>query len=239
MNTALVGYNGTIGSVLKDQICFNNLFNSKNIDQLSNQQYDLVYCSAPTGSRVWANNNADKDKENINSIIKQLAQSNIKKFVLISTVDTQIRSNTPYGKSRLYFENSIKEIFNDYHIVRLCSLIDSSIKKNLLYDIKHNQYLDKVNPLLYMQWYPMHRLSNDIQICINNQINEINLVSEPIQNKDILNRFCKHIKPSYSESVTDYDLVCNYSKVFSGYKQYINSKSEIFKHMEDYLDHTH
>jgi hypothetical protein len=237
MNTALIGYTGTVGNILNNQLKFNYFFNSANIQHLNDQQYDIVYCAAPTGNRRWANTNPEKDLKSINSLIKILLDCKTKKLVLISTVDTQIFDSKFYGKHRLKLENAVKDMIDDYCIVRLCSLIDSSIKKNLLYDIKHNQFLDSINPGLYMHWYPMHRISLDIQICIKHNLLETNLVSEPIQNKTIMKNFCPQLQTNTDATSNVYNLVCNNSKLFNGYKNYINSSEEILHYMETYLDH--
>lgn len=235
MKNAIVGHTGIVGNILKQQANFKSLFNSSNIELLKTQYYDQIFCAVPTGNRLWANTNADQDLENIKSIINELSQCKTKKFVLISTVDTQLLKNTPYGKSRLLLENEVKEIFDDYCIIRLCSLIHPSIRKNLLYDIKHNQFLDSVNAGFFMQWYPMHRLLSDIKICMQNQLTETNLVSEPIQNKTILKKFCPQIQTKLDSTVNSYNFVCDQSHLFNGYNKYINSADEILKYMENYL----
>ena len=72
-------------------------------------------------------------------------------------------------------------------IIRLCSLIGDNIKKNVLYDLKHNQYISQINFNDVCQWYPLNNLVDDISKTTQK---ETNFVSEPIPNSIIIENFC-------------------------------------------------
>ena len=186
MNTwGLSGFSGTVGQALQDTRSFNYLYNSKNINDIVQDKVDIIICAAPTGNRLWVANNTQDDINNINFLIQILKQTTIKKFILISTVDS-LTATTSYGKNRKQFETKVKNIFNDYHIVRLSSLISSHIKKNVLFDLKNKVFLESINLESETQWCLLNILNQEINDMINFNIKEKNLVSEPIKHRYII-----------------------------------------------------
>jgi hypothetical protein len=217
----LIG-NGLIGRRIQAFLSVDQVFTSKNIDLLSNYQFDIIYCAAPSGNRVWVEQNPDQDTASCNQLIKNLKLIKNTKIVLISSGDTQIRPNTVYGQNRLNLEKYVKENFKEYHILRLPSLIGADITKNMLYDIKHNTpWIDKINADVWLQWYPLDRLEQDLSKL---SLLEYNLCSEPIQGWEIVNKFAPNLKLVSTPTTLRYDL-----------KPYSISKQEIFDAMQDYL----
>lgn len=219
---ALIGSTGFVGGILAEQIQFDKLYNSKNINDIVNYEFDEVYCAAPTGSRLFANQNPEEDVVNVANLIKTLQTINTKHFVLIGTVDAINCVNTAYGQHRKMFEDAVKDIFDSYTIVRLPSLIHPKIQKNILHDLKNSVYLDKINLAQNNQWYPLHRLSTDIN---NMTENEANFVSVPILNEEIVNWIAPGVG-KYDDAKL-YDLRYN--------NDYLINKEEICKEIKDYL----
>lgn len=184
----LIGFTGTVGQVLKETMLFDYFYNSNNINNIVRDNVDTVVCAAPTGNRLWVANNIQSDLDNINLLTDILKQIRIKKFILISTVDT-LFATSGYGVNRKILEDTIKDIFDDYHIIRLPSLISKNIKKNVLFDLKNNMYLSNINPESEIQWCLLDEVSQAISNVINSNLREINLVSEPIKNKEIIDLF--------------------------------------------------
>lgn len=180
---ALIG-TGVIGSVLRQLIVFDHIFNSQNIDTINDYKFDVVYCAAPCSNRLLANKNAESDLDNIKKLSKILIDS-CAQIVLISTVDVVVKTS-PYAVNRKFLEEQVKTTPN-FKIIRLPLLIDSSIKKNILYDIKHNQYIESINALDVCQWYPLKNIANDLLSLKDNTIT--NFVSEPIVNRKIIELF--------------------------------------------------
>jgi hypothetical protein len=78
------------------------------------------------------------------------------------------------------------------------------------------------------QYYPLNRLYNDTQAAIAQNIQEINLVSEPILDKDIVAQF-------YPDLVVPDGTTCvNYN--VTNKKQYIISREQILKDIAAYLN---
>jgi len=235
VKSALLGNTGLVGQSLSSRQKFELNFNTTNIKDIVGQQIKTLYCCAPSGNRLYANQNPDIDSKNIKSLIEFLQSADISRLVLISTVDTQHCPDTPYGGNRLHLENFVKSL-PDYRIVRLSTLIDPAIKKNVLYDLKHQKFLESINLDQCMHWYLLRDLPAHLKIIENNQIKEINLVSEPIYVHEIVDKFFNSFELStYKESVP-YDLVCDHVSLLGGTGKYLYSKDQIFHFMKEYLD---
>lgn len=220
---AIVGSNGLIGSYLRTVVDNKHEFNSHNIAAISSYKFDTVYIAAPTGNRLWANNNPDEDFANVTWIYDELSRTEINQIVLIGTVDSILRSHLPYGGNRAWLETKLKRRFNT-RILRLGALIHPTIKKNVLYDLKHRQYLDTINLNLQTQWYDLNNLAKDIHFLILSNQQEINLVSEPIANREIVEQFFPDLK------LLDVDAINQ------NVAPYRYTRQEIFQAMKKYLD---
>lgn len=235
MVTALVGATGLIGKVLYKNLDIDFLFDSKNIADAKNQYFDILYCCAPSGNRLLANQCPDADLENVKNLIAVLKSIKIKKLVLISTVDTQHDPQSPYGNNRLLLEEFTKSL-ESHHIVRLCSLIDRSINKNVLFDLKHQKFLDHINLDQVMHWYNLSDLPTHLDIIIGNNIKIINLVSEPIQTQEIIDMFFSGLNLKKRQATKPYNLICDHPGLCVDKTNYVYTKDQIFHAMKRYLN---
>ena len=119
-----------------------------------------IFCAAPSSNRIQANADPMVDLKNVVDLIKILSTVNSTNFILISTVDTQVK-NTTYARCRRLLEEYVLTRPGS-KIIRLCSLVGDNIKKNVLYDLKHNQYISQINFNDVCQWYPLNNLVDDI-----------------------------------------------------------------------------
>ena len=196
---AVIGANGFIGSLLVKSFDAIELTRD-NLNLLDCNQYDTIFVAAPTGSRLSVNQHPHDDRQNCCEIIQALKKSNYNQIVHISTVDTyhdlssdddlphRLAPHSTYGNNRYYFETNIANLDNSC-AVRLPSLIHNNIKKNILFDLRHNQWLSKICLDSETQWYPLGRLHQDINWIIDNNVKYINLVSPPIPNRHIVQTF--------------------------------------------------
>ena len=219
----IVGSTGLIGNYLKTVVPYTHMFNSININEIVNYKFDTVYVSAPTSNRLQANASPENDLENIKNLFNSIKDTSIDSVVLISTVDTVLRNHLPYGKNRNILEQLISNKFNT-HIIRLSSLIHSTITKNLLFDLKHQQYLNNINLNAEIQWYDLNNLHKDISYVIEHNLKEYNLVSEPISNWEIVNKFFPNLSLA-SNTVVNQTV-----------SPYCYTKEEMFTAMEQYLN---
>lgn len=199
MRYSIIG-NGLIGHALHNQALDSVLFTRENSFKATQDDHDVLVIVAPTGNRLVVNNNTEKDLADCDRIIELVSQCNYNHLVYISTVDvypTHTSNNadpsseqpsTAYGSNRWYLEHVLSTM-SDSHIIRLPTLSDLSLNKNILYDLKTKSWLDKICLESYIQWYPLKRLNNDIEFTINNTLKYQNLCSSPVCNRTVVQQF--------------------------------------------------
>lgn len=227
---ALIGHTGLIGTVLGASVDIESTYNSVNIDQIQNLHFDTVYCAAPSGNRFLVNQQPTQDVNNIQHLVSNLRTITADRFVLISTVDAVHAPESVYGGNRLALEQFVQTQFEQCHIIRLCTLIHSTISKNLLFDIKHRQHLDCVNAAVTRQYYPLTRLCADISTVIEHGISTINLVSEPVSDREIIQQFCPDVAMA-NTPIRPYDL--HSVKPFG---QYVITHQQVLEYIAEYLN---
>lgn len=144
---ALVGYTGFVGSNLYEAGAFDSVYNSKNIQEAFGTNPDLLVYSGLRAEKYLANNNPDKDLEQIKIAEKNILSINPKKLVLISTIDvfknpSGVNENSvidtnglhAYGYNRYQLELWVRQNYKDALIIRLPALFGKNLKKNFIYD---------------------------------------------------------------------------------------------------------
>lgn len=193
MKSALIGHTGFVGGNIKQQTSFSNYYNSKNIEKIKGEKYDMVV-SAGTSSLVWkANSNPKEDKRNVQKLISNLRFARVNHFILISTifvypnpfkVDEESPIDalqlSPYGKHRYELEEFIRENFRRFTIIRLPNLFGLGLKKNFIFDLIHNNRWDLTHKNSKLQWYNIDYLWKDIQIALGHDLSLVNFAVEPI-----------------------------------------------------------
>lgn len=148
MRTALIGFTGFVGSNLDLQYDFTHRYNSKNIQDIAGQTYDLCICAGVKAQKWVANQQPEQDLADIQTLIDHLAKADIKLFVLISTIDVYPNpvsvdedsvidkiNHHPYGLNRLFLEEWVVQHYPQHLIIRLPGLFGQNIKKNFVHDI--------------------------------------------------------------------------------------------------------
>lgn len=200
--TALIGHTGFVGSNLAAQFSFTDFYRSSTIGDIRGGSFDLVVCAGVQAKKWWANQNEAADWEGITSLLDELKSISAKRFVLISTVDVypypsgvdesslvDPAINHPYGKHRYRVEEFVREHFASHLILRLPGLFGTGIKKNVIYDLLHDNELGKINPAGVYQYYCLDRLGTDIERALQLGLPLVNLTSEPVATKVIKDRF--------------------------------------------------
>ncbi len=186
----LIGHSGFIGSILKTNINNYKLYNSKNINCIKKKKFKEIICAGLPASKWRANKYPNKDKKNLNYLVKNLISIKSDLFILISTIDVHNNRET-YGKNRKKLEIFIKKNFSKYLIIRLPAVFGKGIKKNVLYDLLNNNQIFKINKYDKYQWFDLSLLYKEIQKLkkknIYNKI--IELYSPPISNHQIIKYF--------------------------------------------------
>lgn len=195
---ALVGHTGFVGSNLCRQMAFDAFYNSKNIEDIRGQTFDLLVCAGMPAVKWLANKEPAKDRQVLESLWSALATVKVRTFVLISTVDVYPQpdglgeqfdcrtvSGTPYGVHRLMLEQRVIETFAA-HVVRLPALFGPGLKKNVLFDLMHKNCLENIQPASTFQWYDLAELAADLAAVQQENLPVVNLVPEPLQTSRII-----------------------------------------------------
>jgi nucleoside-diphosphate-sugar epimerase len=240
MTSALIGYTGFVGSNLDRQYTFTDKYNTSNINELDGRTYDLVV-SAANRAEMWRiNQEPEKDLAEINEFIGHLKTVQIKKLVLISSVgvyknpvgvneDTQIETDglLPYGVNRYYLENFCRDNF-EVLIVRLPGLFGPGLKKNVIFDLLHDNNVERIHHKATYQYYNLENIWQNIQTALDNNLQLVNFAVEPLST-DELAKACfgidftnepEGVKPAF------FDMRTKYAELFGGSGNYIYSKQQ-------------
>lgn len=245
---ALIGYTGFVGSTLAKQNSFEALFRSTNIKDISGQDYELIVCAGAPGQKWLANKEPETDLASIETLMTALKQTKCRKFVLISTVDvykdpnlvteeTQIDTENlhPYGKHRFLLEEFVKETFDDYLIVRLPGLVGPGLRKNAIYDFKHDNNIANIDHRHSFQFYPMVNLWSDIELAMKLGLKEVNLSAEPITIAEIAKEgFGQVFENVVAEHPVTYDMGSLHADKMTGSGLYHYSKKETLLAIRSY-----
>jgi hypothetical protein len=198
--TAIVGWSGFVGQYLTQFFPESDLYNSENIESLRGRTYATIYFSAMPAEK-WRINQFPAEDERLVSYFKDILRGvSCEEFVLISTVDvlectiSQSETGTlwashPYGRHRRDLEEFVITHFPNHIILRLPGLFGTGLKKNILYDLLHENQLENICLDSTFQWYNLNNLQTDVEFCRENKIPLIHLVSIPIETRTIVERF--------------------------------------------------
>jgi len=235
-NNGLIGSTGFVGQNLRDQFWFDELYNSKNIEDINGKEFELLVCAGTSGNRRIVNKNPHEDLQNIEKLKKSLRGLKVKNFILISTIEI-LTPMSAYGSHRFQFELFCQETFPNCLIVRLPLIFGKGLKKNAIYDLIHLQY-DWINFKDVYQYYYLNNLWNDINIALENDLKEINLFSEPIKISDIAHDiFNLELKPAHfgSEDGRHHNYFCSNWEIWNKKEGYVYTKEEIYNSIRGYI----
>lgn len=250
MRTALIGYTGFVGGNIEKQGLFNDVYNSSNIADIEGKEYDLVV-SAANRAEMWRiNQEPEKDLAEINEYIEHIRNAKIGKLVLISTVgvyknpngadeDTEIETDglTPYGLNRYHLEQFCSDNF-DTIVVRLPGLFGDGLKKNVIYDLLHDNNVDKIHKDGIYQYYNLDNIWKDINVAIDNNLPLVNLATPPVSTEEVarhafnieFNNTPEGITPGY------WDMHSKYAGIYGGDGYYLYSKQQELDDIKDFVE---
>lgn len=250
MKSALIGYTGFVGSNLATQNKFDDLYNSKNIQDIDGKSYDLVVCAGARAEKWRINQEADKDLAEIQMLIDHLKTINAKKLVLISTTDVyknpvnvdeddsiDTTGLHPYGLNRYYLEQFCHDNF-DVLIIRLPGLFGPGLKKNVIYDLLNNNNVDCIHYAGSYQYYNLEHIWQDIQVALKHNLHLLNLATEPIRTDEIA-KHCFSIKnfknQPKDQTAGSYDMHSKHAKIYSGNTSYMYNKRQVLDEIKQYV----
>lgn len=236
MINALIGFTGFVGSTLLKQASFESLYRSTNINEIDQQSFDIVVCTAAPAQKWIANREPVADLQNIESLIAHLKTVTCKTFILISTVDVfkspiGVDEETPideeglhaYGLHRRLLEKFVESHFPNHLIVRLPGLVGPGLRKNVIFDFQNDNNLQVIDSRGVFQFYPMVNLWYDIQIALRAGLKLVHLTAEPISVADVSAQgFGKPFSQSQANAPAVYDFRTRHAGLFgaTGHYQY-------------------
>lgn len=249
MKTALIGYTGFVGNNLVAQHHFDDVYNSKNIAEIKNKEYDLVI-SAGNSSLMWmANKEPEKDWQNIQAYMACIESVTAARFVLLSTIEiydtpyevnedskTDITKIKPYGQHRYKLEEFIKRNFASSTIVRLPNLYGKGLKKNFVYDLMHNNRLDLVHKDSIQQWYNLEHIWHDLSVAIDNDLPLVNFATEPIRNQELAKELMNLDFINVTEAPPrKYNMQTKYAELFGAKPPYLADKKAVLRSLKKFV----
>lgn len=251
-HTALVGYTGFVGSNLDRQHSFSARYNSKNIETISGESFDLLVVAGVQAKKWWANQNPAEDWAQIERLLKALETVKAKRVVLISTIDVYSQPNgvdetTPieedpkntYGTHRFRVEKAVRSLFPQTCVIRLPGLFGDGLKKNVIFDLLNNNILETINPASRFQYYFLDRLWTDISRCLDAGLPAVNFATEPVTTSEIIERYFpdKAVGSKPSPQAT-YDFRTQYNPVLGGTGGYLYDSKTVLKDIETFIHRT-
>jgi len=250
MTSALIGFTGYVGSTLTRSRSYDFEYNSKNIQEIAGRSFDIVVCAGAKAAKWQANADPVADLAAIDHLMDNLRTVKAKRFVLISTID--VYGNPvdvtekdlppreglhPYGLHRLLIEDFVRETFDRRLVVRLPGLFGAGLRKNVIYDMIHKNQASQINPAGRLQWYPMRRLTDDIDLLLTTDIELINVAPEPLLTSEIAQRFFPDVSLGEArQPAPNYDVRTLHPGLFGwGVSGYHFGRATILNELETFI----
>lgn len=249
MKTALIGHSGFVGSNLLAKRSYDSIYRSNDINGIRGQSFDHVVCAGVQAMKWWANSHPEEDRAGISRLLEPLAEVTAKRFTLISTIDVypsprevdedseiERKGHHIYGLHRLEIEDWICSRFPEVLILRLPGLFGPGIKKNVIFDMMHDNDLHKIHPGGVFQYYDLRRLADDIDRAWSLGISLLNVSSGPLATSEIRDRFF----PGKELGATGappagYDMRSKHAAKWDGDHGYLYSKKQVTEDLGDWL----
>lgn len=216
---ALIGHTGFVGGTIARQRSFDAKYHSRDITSMTSRQFDTVVCAGVRAEKWKANRDPQADKAGIETLVSVLETVRIRHLVLISTIDVypvpvgvdeassiDINQGHPYGRHRLELEQRCAELF-ECTIVRLPALFGRGIKKNALFDLLHDNDVEKIHPDSTFQFYDVARVWADVERVRAAGIPLANLTTQPLAMRVVAEKaFARPLFPGPDAKPAHYDV---------------------------------
>jgi nucleoside-diphosphate-sugar epimerase len=246
MPAALIGHTGFVGSNLLGQRPFAALYNSRNIEDIAGRRFDLVVCAGAPAAKWKANQDPRADRDGLARLAAALGRMTADHFVLISTVDVYGRAvgvdedcppsgATPYGAHRLELERFVAERFATL-VVRLPALFGPGLKKNAVYDLLHDNQVEKIDGRAVFQFYDVRRLWRDVEVARDAGLSLVHLATEPVSVAEVARsalglEWVNELPPRPAF----YDLRTKHAALYGGAGGYVCLKDRVLADLADFV----
>ncbi|GAA2567645.1 hypothetical protein [Microbacterium binotii] len=241
MTSALIGYTGFVGGNLLRSRPFDELYNSANVNEIAGREFDEVYFSAAKAEKWRINQDPDGDAAHIRELEEIISSFRTRRLVLVSTVDVYrepvgVDETTepdtaglhPYGLHRLQLEAFARRAVPETLVVRLPGLFGPGIKKNVIFDLLHDNNVDRIHPGGHFQYYDLTRLAGDIALAQRHDLELINLATEPVSTARLAEEvFGRELVAPEGVSAGRYDMHTRHAALWGRDDAYLASADEV------------
>jgi nucleoside-diphosphate-sugar epimerase len=241
MSDALVGHTGFVGGNLAAQHRFDAVFNSKTIESIRGQRFRRLVVSAMPAEMWKANRDPDADRTALDRLWASLSQCRADEVAVVSTVavyatpiavdeDTLIEPNfaTAYGRHRLELERRVRWQFPRAVAVRLPGLYGPGLKKNAVYDLLHDNQVDKLHAGASYQFYNLARVWRDVETALASGLRVVNLATEPVTVREVARAaFGRDYGNDPGTRPACYDVRTRHAARFGGRGDYLETRDEV------------
>jgi nucleoside-diphosphate-sugar epimerase len=248
MPSALIGSTGFVGGNLLRQARFDALYHSANIADIRGRSFDLVVCAGARAEKWKANQDPAADRAGIAKLTDALAEVRAGLVVLVSTVDVYpepagVEEATPidperasaYGRHRYELERWLAGRF-DTLVVRLPGLFGSGLRKNVVYDLLHDNQVHKINPAAVYQYYDLQRLWADVQTCLGHGLRLVNFAAEPLPTAELLAEVFARRLPELPGPAARYDFRSRHAALFGGAGGYLYNRQQVIAALRRFVE---
>ena len=240
MTHALIGATGFVGTTLRRQHAFDRLFASANVDESRGASFDLAVCAGAPAQKWIANREPQADRANLERLAGNLRQIRCREFVLVSTVDVfaspvgvdedsaaSEEGLHAYGLHRRQLEQRVREIFPDALIVRLPGLVGPGLRKNVVYDLAHDNNLAAIDRRGVFQFYPTVNLWSDVTLALARGLHLLHLTAAPLSVADVSREgFGREFGNELASPPARYDMRSRHAALFGATGAYQYSRRE-------------
>lgn len=255
MKTALIGHSGFVGQTLDGALKPTHRYRSTNIESIVGESFDHVVCAGVQAVKWWANQNPEEDWNGIQRLLRPLSRVSADRVTLISTIDVynppvavdedsiiDPAGHHPYGAHRLRVEEEIRKMFPRVLVLRLPGLFGRGLKKNVIFDLMHDNNLERVHPEGSFQYYDTSRLAEDMGKAWGLGLKLLNVSAEPILTRKIRDRFFpgKQLageieRREAGAAPAGYDMLSKHAGVWGGDDGYLYSSATVLDDLEGWL----
>jgi len=245
VKSALIGHTGFVGSNLRQAVQFDVLVNSSKVDELRGRRFGLVVCAGARAEKWKANRDPAADLAGIERLTSVLREVRAERFVLVSTVDVfeapaGLDESAPadarhaYGRHRRMLEQLCAERF-DAQVLRLPGLFGPGLKKNALYDLLHENEVEKIHPQSTYQFYDVRALWDDAEKAHGAGIRLLHLATEPLAMGEIAARCFGLELRVPAGAPARYDVRSRHADLWGGRGGYLRSREEVLRGLERFV----
>lgn len=141
---ALIGYTGSIGSKVYEQLkSFKQYevvgFGREHVSELLHQEYDCIICTAPSSEKFKTNIGLANPTKEIESLVSAIEKVKTKQFVLVSS-QSALHSEKRYGQVQNEVCQAVLQHHQNHSIYFMDTLYGEHLKKGFVHDLIHRQW---------------------------------------------------------------------------------------------------